>query len=98
MEVFGLCEYWCDLLVRFFVVVVAGDRLVGQGSKNQSWRTPQNVATTLSYPTSGLGAQVSYVAIQANQVCVNYNLFVEMSVVCLSMNQSVSQSDISSYC
>lgn len=40
---------------------------MAHGGQNQSWAQPHNVATTLSYPPSGVGAQVTYVAIQVNQ-------------------------------
>lgn len=47
--------------------ILTGDRLVAHGAQKQSWPQPHNVATTLSYPSNGVGAQVTYVAIQVNQ-------------------------------
>lgn len=48
-----------------------GDNLVAHSAKNQTWPTQQNVAVTLTYPTSGTGKQVTFVAIQVDQVSVN---------------------------
>lgn len=44
-----------------------GDQLVAHTSRNQQWPSPQNVKIVLTYPASGLGAQVTYVAIQVAQ-------------------------------
>lgn len=44
-----------------------GDQLVAHTSRNQKWPSPQNVKIVLTYPASGLGAQVTYVAIQVVQ-------------------------------
>ncbi|KAJ6650005.1 hypothetical protein Bhyg_05248 [Pseudolycoriella hygida] len=46
---------------------IANDNLVAHSAKNQTWPALQNVAVTLSYPTSGVGKQVTYVAIQVDQ-------------------------------
>lgn len=51
-----------------FLFVCIGDVLVAQGAKNQSWNQLQNVNITLTYPGQGLGAQVTYVIIQVDQV------------------------------
>lgn len=45
-----------------------GDVLVAHGAKNQPLPSVQDVALTITYPASGLGAQVTYVAIQVDQV------------------------------
>lgn len=52
----------------FTFCIFVGDQLVAHSGHNQTWPSPQNVATTLSYPAQGVGAQVTYVAIQVNQV------------------------------
>lgn len=52
-----------------------GDNLVGHGAKNQTWPIQQNVGVTLTYPASGLGKQVTYVAIQVDQVSSSFIIF-----------------------
>lgn len=47
---------------------IAGDNLVAHDAKNQTWPTQQNVAVTLTYPTSGMGKQITFVAILVDQV------------------------------
>lgn len=45
-----------------------GDKLVAHASKNQRYRTPQNVNVTLRYPPSGFGNFIiTYVKITVNQ-------------------------------
>lgn len=47
---------------------VHGDRLVAHGQKNNQWPKLQNVFVTLDYPTSGVGATLSYISINVTQV------------------------------
>ncbi|XP_055694759.1 uncharacterized protein LOC129796665 [Lutzomyia longipalpis] len=44
-----------------------GDRLVGTTSGKKSWPRPQNVALEIRYPTSGVGALVTYVSVNISQ-------------------------------
>ncbi|XP_055540345.1 uncharacterized protein LOC129727011 [Wyeomyia smithii] len=46
---------------------VNGDRLVGSLQDGQSWSILQDIALTLRYPQSGVGAVVSYVQVVVNQ-------------------------------
>ncbi|XP_055382216.1 uncharacterized protein LOC129612572 [Condylostylus longicornis] len=46
---------------------VAGDRLVARGQDGQNWPTPRDVQLTLRYPTSGVGAIVSYIQVTVDQ-------------------------------
>ncbi|XP_058451478.1 uncharacterized protein LOC131430450 [Malaya genurostris] len=46
---------------------VAGDQLVASVQDGWSWATLQDVKLTLTYPTSGVGAVVSYVQVVVNQ-------------------------------
>lgn len=68
---------------------IANDNLVAHNAKNQTWPTLQNVAVTLTYPTSGVGKQVTFVAIQVDQVnsenmtlCFVGTLFSEFIYLC----------------
>lgn len=64
-----LCGYiLCREKILTQKKTVSGDSLVGVASKNQSWPQMQNVAITLTYPSSGIGRQVTFVAIQVAQV------------------------------
>lgn len=46
----------------------SGDRLVAELSENNSYSTAQNVVFKLTYPREGLGAVVTYVKIDVQQV------------------------------
>ncbi|XP_058821145.1 uncharacterized protein LOC131683308 [Topomyia yanbarensis] len=46
---------------------VSGDRLVAADQNGQSWTTFQDVALTLAYPQSGVGAVISYIHVVVNQ-------------------------------
>lgn len=45
-----------------------GDGLVASDSNQASWGTAQDVKTALNYPKSGVGAVVTYVQIDVEQV------------------------------
>lgn len=47
-----------------------GDVLVAHGAQKQTWPTASNVAIRLTYPASGLGAQVTYINVDVDQVCL----------------------------
>lgn len=48
---------------------------MAHNANNQQWPSAQNVAITLTYPASGVGLQVTYVAIQVTQVRLLKYLF-----------------------
>lgn len=48
--------------------IFPGDRLVGTTSNSQTWATPQDVALTINYPRSGVGAIVSFIEVVVTQV------------------------------
>lgn len=39
----------------------------------QKWPSPSNVAITLTYPATGLGAQVTYINVDVDQVSLKNN-------------------------
>lgn len=46
--------------------MVPGDRLVSKLSGRKSWSQPQDIVFTIIYPTSGVGAVITYVQIDVN--------------------------------
>ena len=46
---------------------IVGDQLVASDSGYNSWATPQNAHLNLYYPTSGVGAVISYLEITVSQ-------------------------------